>query len=72
MRGLSDGGIYKDVEERQMNRCDNCKNAEWDFETFHGTTKKEWFVSGCLVDGDPEQEDTCERFERRFEKDERL
>ncbi len=27
--------------------CTNCKYALWDYETYYGTTRREWFVTGC-------------------------
>lgn len=44
--------------------CEECKYAEWDYEEYYGTTKKQWFVCGCKLDNDPDVED-CEGFELR-------
>ena len=37
--------------------CTDCPNALWDYETYYGTTQKQWFVCGCKKDREPE---SCE------------
>lgn len=37
-----------------MNKCEECPNAVWDYETYYGTTRKDWFVDGCKKDLTPE------------------
>lgn len=49
--------------------CEECKYAEWDYEEYYGTTKKQWFVCGCKADCDPED---CDEFERREENEQKL
>ena len=48
------------------NLCIYCKNAERDYFEFHGTNRKHWFVSGCLIGKDPDEEakreDDCDGF----------
>ena len=50
-----------------MTDCTNCKNSDWDYETFYGTSEKQWFVCGCLEDYDPEtdldEDGNCKGFE---------
>ena len=43
-----------------MDRCYKCRHAEWDYETYYGTSKKQWFVSGCKLD---EVEEECPDYE---------
>ena len=31
-------------------RCTNCKYAEWTYDTYYGTRKKDWFVGECRLD----------------------
>ena len=33
--------------------CTDCPYALWDYESYYGTTQKEWFVCGCKKDRDP-------------------
>ena len=40
--------------------CTKCKYAEWTYETYYGTKRKQWFVDGCRKDLD---EEDCEEFE---------
>ena len=30
-------------------KCFECRHAEWDYETYYGTTRKEWFVCDCKL-----------------------
>lgn len=47
-----------------MTKCEQCKFAEWDYETYYGTTRKEWFICGCKKDVDYwEEHEDCEEFE---------
>ena len=43
-----------------MADCTKCKYAEWTYETYYNTRKKQCFVDGCRKDLD---EDDCEGFE---------
>ena len=45
-------------------KCDSCKYAIKDYETYYGTTRKEWFVTGCKrgMIGEEEPEE-CEEYE---------
>ena len=56
-----------------MNLCIYCKHAERDYFEFYGTREKHWFVSGCTIGKDPEEElkdgDSCEGFEDNEELD---
>jgi len=46
-----------------MPKCENCVYAEWDYNTYYGTSQREYFISGCTNDmGAPENEE-CEEFE---------
>lgn len=44
-------------------RCFECKHAVWDYETYYGTTKKEWFVNDCKKCNYCEDLEGCEEFE---------
>ena len=33
-----------------MEKCRSCVFAEWDYETFYGTSARQCFVSGCKND----------------------
>lgn len=35
--------------------CTECPYAIWDYETYYGTTQKQYFVSGCRKDKSPEE-----------------
>ena len=53
-----------------MNDCVNCKHAETDYAEYYGTTAKNWFVCGCSIGMDPEENDgECEGFETYDELD---
>ena len=43
-----------------MPDCTKCKYAEWTYETYYGTKRKQWFVDGCRKDLD---EEDCDGFE---------
>ena len=43
-----------------MHDCTKCKYAVWEYETYYGTKKKQWFVDGCEKDAD---KDDCDEFE---------
>lgn len=36
-----------------MGKCEDCPYAVWDYETYYGTTQKDWFVSDCKLDKMP-------------------
>ena len=46
-----------------MPECGWCKHAEWDYETYYGTTQKFWFVCGCKNGNDCEDEQNCKDYE---------
>ncbi len=46
-----------------MNNCENCKYATWDYETFYGTTKRQYFVTGCKKGMDDPEGEGCEGFD---------
>lgn len=55
-----------------MGNCNTCKYAECDYETYYGTSQKEWFVCGCKKDNDfpIDDDDECEDYEEGvFEND---
>ncbi len=53
-----------------MNDCVNCKHAETDYAEYYGTTAKNWFVCGCSIGMDPEENDgECEGFEEHDKLD---
>ena len=33
--------------------CESCRFAEIDYETFYGTTKRQYFISGCKCTNSP-------------------
>lgn len=40
--------MVNEIGERYFREtCFDCEHAEWDYETYYGTTRKEWFVCGC-------------------------
>lgn len=42
-------------ENRVMRDCTECEYAEWDYETYYGTTQKQYFVCGCKLNKEPER-----------------
>ena len=38
-----------------MKDCTECEYAEWDYETYYGTTQKQYFVCGCKLNKEPER-----------------
>lgn len=44
-------------------RCGRCRYAVWDYETYYGTTRADWFVADCSkgLDGENGGED-CEEY----------
>jgi len=46
-----------------MPECGWCKHAEWDYETYYGTTQKFWFVCWCKKGNDCEDEQNCKDYE---------
>ena len=44
-----------------MTLCEHCIHALWDYETYYGTTDKQWFVYGCKQGLDESEE--CEGYE---------
>ena len=38
-----------------MCKCEECPYAIWDYESYYGTTQREWFVDGCKKDLLPEE-----------------
>lgn len=43
-------------------KCNSCKYAIMDYETYYGTTRKEWFATECTKDMDMDESD-CEEYE---------
>ena len=35
--------------------CTECEYAKWDYETYYGTTQKQYFVCGCKLNKEPEK-----------------
>lgn len=35
-----------------MNDCNNCEYAEFDYEEYYGTNRRQYFVSGCKKDAE--------------------
>ena len=38
-----------------VNKCEECEHAIWDYETYYGTIRKDWFIDGCKKDLTPEE-----------------
>ena len=43
--------------EEPCEKCQTCKYAVWDYETYYGTTAKQWFITDCKKNMKPV--DTC-------------
>ena len=53
--------------EEPSERCQTCKYAVWDYETYYGTTAKQWFITDCKKTMEPV--DDCEEYEEeRYEE----
>lgn len=45
-----------------MSDCSCCKYAEWDYEEYYGTTRKQFFIIGCMKDiGDSDEYESLRR-----------
>ena len=43
-----------------MGDCKFCMQAEWDYEEYYGTNRRQYFISGCRLDREPEE---CDEYE---------
>ena len=43
--------------------CEKCRYAEWDYCTYYGISRKQFFVCGCTKDCDCQNKD-CEMYEQ--------
>ena len=48
--------------------CGTCKYAIFDYEEYYGTTAKNWFVTGCKLDRDTEDDEECESYSEYVER----
>lgn len=47
--------------------CRRCIYAEWDYEEYSNCRDKQWFVSGCVKDCDPDGSEECKEYEDIYE-----
>ena len=48
-----------------MTDCRTCKHAEWDYEEYYGTNRRQHFISGCRLDLEPEE---CDEYEEETDE----